>query len=48
MNEAASSLQLSLPQDLVMNNAFSFLVALPSHTFEREEEEENSDDESDY
>eukprot|EP00986_Skeletonema_menzelii_P016333 scaffold14319_cov148-Skeletonema_menzelii.AAC.6 len=48
VNEAASSLQLSLPQDLVMNNAFSFLVALPSHTFEREEEEENSDDESDY
>jgi hypothetical protein len=48
LNEAASSLQLVLPEDLVMNHIFSFLVPLSSHTFEGEEEEESSDDESDY
>ncbi len=49
LNEAASSLQLVLPEDLVMNHIFSFLVPLPSHTFEGEvEEQESSDDESDY
>eukprot|EP00984_Skeletonema_dohrnii_P007527 scaffold2736_cov82-Skeletonema_dohrnii-CCMP3373.AAC.6 len=42
LNEAATTLQLAFPKDLVLNNIFPFLE-LPSHTFEGEvygEEEE--------
>ena len=36
LDEAANTLQISLPHDIVFNNILSFL-ALPSHTFEVEE-----------
>ena len=36
LNEAATQLQLALPQDLVRNNVFP-LLELPSHSFEAEE-----------
>mmetsp|Transcript_26777 Transcript_26777/g.53538 ORF Transcript_26777/g.53538 Transcript_26777/m.53538 type:complete len:81 (+) Transcript_26777:410-652(+) len=55
--EAASTLQLALPRDIVMDNFLPFLE-LPSYTFEvgdhedeeddSEEEEEEGDDESSY
>ena len=49
LDEAASSLQFAtLPQDLVTNHVFSYLVALPSHSFEGEGEEESSDDDESY
>ena len=44
MDEAAATIQLVLPQDIVRNNVLSFLE-LPSHTFDGEDdEEEDSDD----
>ena len=44
MVEATTTLQLVLPQDIVMDSALSFLE-LPSYTFEGEDdEEEDSDD----
>eukprot|EP00984_Skeletonema_dohrnii_P007520 scaffold2735_cov75-Skeletonema_dohrnii-CCMP3373.AAC.5 len=45
LNEAATTLQLALPNDIVLNNILPFLK-LPSHTFEGEvygEEEEEGD-----
>ena len=45
MDEAAATIQLDLPQDIVMNNVLPFLE-LPSYTFEvvdYEEEEEEQD-----
>ena len=45
-NAAATTLQLALPQDIVLKKVLSFFD-LPPHTFEGEEEEESSDDESD-
>ena len=36
LNEAAATLQLALPQDLVMNNVLPFLQ-LPAHTFDGED-----------
>eukprot|EP00984_Skeletonema_dohrnii_P000695 scaffold211_cov83-Skeletonema_dohrnii-CCMP3373.AAC.1 len=44
LDEAATSLQLALPRDIVMNNVLPFLE-LPSYTFELEnhEEEEGND-----
>ena len=47
LDEAAATLQLVLPKDILMNNILSFLE-LPSRTSEGEEEEGSSDDESDY
>jgi hypothetical protein len=38
LDEAASTLELGLPRDIVMNNVLRFL-ALPSHTFDIEEQE---------
>ena len=38
LDEAATSLQLALPRDLVMNNVLSFLE-LPPHTFGVEDRE---------
>ncbi|KAK1737798.1 hypothetical protein QTG54_011570 [Skeletonema marinoi] len=39
LDEVATSLQLALPRDIVMNNVLPFLY-LPSYTFEVDEEEE--------
>ena len=39
LDEAATTLQFALPQDIMMNNVLPFL-ALPSHTFEVEEDED--------
>mmetsp|Transcript_13129 Transcript_13129/g.16730 ORF Transcript_13129/g.16730 Transcript_13129/m.16730 type:complete len:110 (-) Transcript_13129:29-358(-) len=57
LEEAATTLKLALPQDIVMKNVIPFLE-LPSFTFEvgdhedeeddSEEEEEEGDDESSY
>jgi len=48
LNEAATTLQRALPQDIMVNNVLPFLE-LPSHMFEvgdhEEEEEDDSDDE---
>eukprot|EP00985_Skeletonema_marinoi_P014762 scaffold7522_cov202-Skeletonema_marinoi.AAC.17 len=44
--EAATTLQLALPQDIVMNNVLPFLE-LPSYTFEVEDHEEVEDDSGD-
>eukprot|EP00574_Skeletonema_japonicum_P001233 CAMPEP_0201738856 /NCGR_PEP_ID=MMETSP0593-20130828/45472_1 /ASSEMBLY_ACC=CAM_ASM_000672 /TAXON_ID=267983 /ORGANISM="Skeletonema japonicum, Strain CCMP2506" /LENGTH=303 /DNA_ID=CAMNT_0048233087 /DNA_START=19 /DNA_END=930 /DNA_ORIENTATION=+ len=49
LNEAATTLELVLPQDMVMNNILPFL-GLPPHTFgedyeSEEEEEDDSEDE---
>ncbi len=47
--EVATTLQLALPHDIVMNYVLPFLV-LPSYTFEvgnHEDEEEDSDDDDD-
>ena len=46
LNEAANTIQLFLPRDIVRNNVLSFLD-LPSHTFEfgdHEDEDNNNDD----
>ena len=45
LNEAATQLQLVLPQDLIMNNVVSFL-ALPSHSFEVEDESDEEEDDN--
>ena len=42
LDEAATTLQLALPRDTVMNNVLPFL-ALPSHTFEGEDLEDGDD-----
>ena len=49
LNDAATTLQISLPQDTLMNNVLPFLD-LPSYTFEdhdesEEEEEDDSEEE---
>ena len=49
LNVAASTLQLTLPNDIVMNSVVPFLE-LPEHTFEGEDLEEddsNIDDNND-
>ncbi|KAK1737797.1 hypothetical protein QTG54_011569 [Skeletonema marinoi] len=43
LDEAATSLQLALPQDIVMKNVLPFLE-LPSYTFEVADHEEEEDD----
>ena len=43
VDEAATTLQLALPQDIVMNNVLPFLE-LPSHSFEVEDHEDEADD----
>ena len=43
--EVATTLQLALPRDIVMNNVLPFLE-LPSHSFEVEDHEEG--EEQDY
>eukprot|EP00985_Skeletonema_marinoi_P029537 scaffold28122_cov126-Skeletonema_marinoi.AAC.4 len=46
LDEAATSLQLALPQDIVMNNVLPFLE-LPSYSFEVEDHEDEADDSGD-
>ena len=46
LNEAATTLQFALPQDIVTKSVLP-LLELPSHTFEVEEEESDSDEEQD-
>jgi hypothetical protein len=43
LDEAVSTLQLDVPQDILMNNVLSFLK-LPAHTFEMAGEEESEDE----
>ena len=45
LNEAATTLQLILPQDLIMNNVIPFLE-LPSHSFEVEDESDEEEDDN--
>eukprot|EP00984_Skeletonema_dohrnii_P024420 scaffold13533_cov90-Skeletonema_dohrnii-CCMP3373.AAC.5 len=46
LNEASTTLQHALPQDIVMNNVLPFLE-LPSYTFKVGDHEEESEDDSD-
>ena len=46
LNEAAATLHHALPCDIVSKSVLPFLE-LPSYTFEREEEEDDSDEEQD-
>ena len=43
LNEAGTTLQLALPREIVMNNVLPFL-ALPSHTFEVEDQDMEEND----
>ena len=43
LDEAATMLQVALPRDIVMNNVLPFL-ALPSHTFEVEDQDMEEND----
>ena len=46
LNQAATQLQFALPQDILANNVLPFL-ALPSHSFEVDDLEEDADDSDD-
>ena len=45
LNQAATQLQLILPQDLILNNVLPFLQ-LPSHSFEVEDESDEEEDDN--
>ena len=45
LDEAASTLQLALPQDLLMNNVLPFLE-LPPHTFEVEDHVDDEEEDT--
>ena len=46
LNEAATSLQLTLPRDILMNNVLTFLELPPPHSFEVEDSEEDEDEDN--